>query len=326
MKCPLCMGPAFEVGQFPCLNNLILGLYFCNECRSVFRYPMPTEEQLAAFYEDWEFLGSPQRLRRRIRKCRIQAKRVDRVLRSNAASPDMQIMDLGAGVGGMIFALRERGWKKLQGLEPREKAIAFSREKLDVELTKGWLYDAHLHAEPMPDIFLLSHVLEHLANPERIISYLAERFPGKLLWIEVPNGQYDSYEKNGQIAVRLWLEQHLWGFTPQGICSLLNRCGCRVLDCEPFNYFASRAAQRKADLRLAVSCKLMGERMSGASVQWRALLLMSLRMLRYGFTTSWMKILDRIGWYRLPDEPFGISVLVRLPEAGHVSTQGGEQA
>jgi len=44
-----------------------------------------------------------------------------------------------------------------------------------------------------------------------------KHFPGTLLWIEVPDGGYDSRELDGNIAWRLWLEQHLWSFTQKGL-------------------------------------------------------------------------------------------------------------
>ena len=112
---------------------------------------------------------------------------------------NISVLDIGCGNGNVLYALKKRGYNKLQGIDLDPYAVNCCRkigilcEQVDILEFRGGRYD----------FVMMNHVLEHLPkeNIISILSYIRENLltnTGKL-FIRVPNGQaytgcYWAYE------------------------------------------------------------------------------------------------------------------------------------
>src|SRR5882757_9093807 len=102
-------------------------------------------------------------------------------------SPPGRLLDCGCGAGDNARILMERGWKVTAvTLDRREKEAAapFCEAVYLADLEEG----LPLELSDTFDVVLASHVLEHLANPDRLLHQVHERLnPGGNLAVALPN-------------------------------------------------------------------------------------------------------------------------------------------
>lgn len=146
-----------------------------------------------------------------------------------------RILDCGCGAGGNARILRDRGWRVTAvTIDPREQeAVGQFCEAVHLaDLEKGLPADL----DGGFDAVLASHVLEHLAVPERLLSGVRERLnPGGVLAVALPNiahyrqrfslsrGQF-NYTETGPLD-----RTHLRFYTHRTAIQLLEQNGYELL-------------------------------------------------------------------------------------------------
>ena len=168
----------------------------------------------------------------------------DRIYENEGNAPLLELapagmgraLDCGCGAGANARLLRSRGWE-VTGitLSPGE------RERAGAHCTRIVLADLE---RPLPDevgggyqLVLLSHVLEHLLHPERLLEELRQVLaPEGVVLVALPNllfypirlrlllGRFD-YERDGILD-----ETHLRFYSFASGAALLERGGLRVLE------------------------------------------------------------------------------------------------
>jgi SAM-dependent methyltransferase len=151
-----------------------------------------------------------------------------------APSRPGRALDCGCGAGGNARLLRERGWE-VTGIT----VSAGEREHAAPHCARVLIADLE---QPLPDevgggydLLVLSHVLEHLRQPERALAALARRLvPGGVVLVALPNllfyairlrmllGRFE-YERDGILD-----ETHLRFYSFASGAALLERAGLRV--------------------------------------------------------------------------------------------------
>jgi SAM-dependent methyltransferase len=227
---PACPGCAAEglraLHVFPLNHNkrrvtrqLNLALMGCEHCGLVSSHPLPSDDDLAAYYSDdsgWDErvvaheAGIDERLARR----RASHSRQLAIIKTHVTFPDgnaaPRALDFGCGIGGWLEALKADGWATF-GIEPGPRAAAITSAR-------------HTMLETIPedasfDLVVLHHTLEHLKAPGETMRRLAAAIkPGGAIWIEVPDlGSLGSHRDVDYVAG----DKHICSFTSTSLRSLL---------------------------------------------------------------------------------------------------------
>jgi len=145
-------------------------------------------------------------------------------------APKGLLLDVGAGLGWLLAAARERGWK-VSGTELNDSLIEYARDKLDLEVTRGHLRDLGFR-DRYCEVVTMFDVLEHVFDVEETLAELRRILkPEGLLVIRVPNV--------GSLRARIDLESwphlnpgHISYFSDATLSALLTRFGFEVLEIE----------------------------------------------------------------------------------------------
>lgn len=99
---------------------------------------------------------------------------------------DARVLDIGCGNGGLLLALRERGFEHLAGMDPSAACIR-RLEACGLDAFRGWIGDTPPGQRKF-DLIILSHVLEHLLDPRRALSSLLPLLaPEGRIYVETPD-------------------------------------------------------------------------------------------------------------------------------------------
>jgi len=138
-----------------------------------------------------------------------------------------RVLELGAGTGWMLASLRERGWRAT-GTERSVASAHVARATAGAPVFVGEL--AALRQEPLFDLVIMFHVLEHLADPQAALAAAALRLrPGGTLVLGLPNGASWQAQLAGSRWLHLDVPRHLVHFSVESIRLALEEAGLRVV-------------------------------------------------------------------------------------------------
>ena len=187
-RCAWCGSPA-QTGQ----GRLAL----CPRCGAATTFPIPDEAELERAYSTWyrpdagRFGGGGDRLLA-ISRARL-ARRLDRI------APPGPVLDVGAGDGTLLRALRARG----------REAIGLERTATGEGVIAAEVNDFHEREGEWAAI-VLWHSLEHLRDPAGAIDRAAALLaPGGVLAVAVPNLASWQARRFGNGWFHLDLPRHL---------------------------------------------------------------------------------------------------------------------
>ena len=178
-------------------------------------------------------------------------------------------LELGAGTGWMLRALREHGWTAI-GSERTVPAAATARDAARVPIFVGDL-DA-IRDAPLLDLVVMFHVLEHLADPLAALRDVARRLrPGGTLILGIPNIASWQSRFAGASWMHLDVPRHLCHFSPDSIERALVDSGFHVarrdfrsFEHDPFGWVQSTLDRLGFEQGMLVKLLArMGERRSG---------------------------------------------------------------
>jgi 2-polyprenyl-3-methyl-5-hydroxy-6-metoxy-1,4-benzoquinol methylase len=181
----------------------------CSNCDFIFQYPLPSPEQISAFYpnsydiyEEQSRLKKVSSFRKSILKkyygyshlktsissdilCFITHK-----FENNYEVPFKQngyLLDVGCGNGRYLDGMNKLGWKT-QGVEFNEHAVSVCKLS-NLEVHHGDLFSANFASDTF-DVINVSHVVEHVPNPKEFFSELSRIIKKNgILIIKTPNSK-----------------------------------------------------------------------------------------------------------------------------------------
>lgn len=210
--CALCEGTTFEVVSEQDRHGKPLRSVLCLGCGVITNDPIPSDEDLAAFYrKDYrvEYKGSHEP---RMRQVWRNFGRIEDHLLANRDiyRPLKTCLDLGSGSGEFMFLAGAMGMDCI-GVEPNDGYAAYSQKKLGLKVLNQTL-EASQFADGSFDLIRLSHVLEHMRDPVRSLKVLHGWLRDEgVLYIEVPNIEADG---NNKMRGTMFHFGHIYNFNP----------------------------------------------------------------------------------------------------------------
>jgi SAM-dependent methyltransferase len=132
----------------------------------------------------------------------------------------LRVFEIGCGAGGVLLPFLERGCT-CSGCDFNEEYLAFGRSR-GLDLRSGTA--AELLADESQDLIIMSHVLEHFANPiDELARAVAKLKPGGRIIIEVP-GVF-SIHKVYYSPIFYLQNAHVYGFFAGAMRELLSTVG-----------------------------------------------------------------------------------------------------
>jgi SAM-dependent methyltransferase len=149
---------------------------------------------------------------------------------ASAYLPDrVRLLEVGGGTGEFCSAAREIGWD-VTLVELSAPFVAEVKQRYGIEAVRE-LVRPGLFPDASFDAIALFHVIEHLPNPDEMLSALLPMLSssGRLLLI-LPNVRGFTDRLMGRFAGSLRQPDHLYHHTPATLTSLLERRGFEVVD------------------------------------------------------------------------------------------------
>ena len=209
----------------------------CGQCNFRHVVPLPTENELAALYnEDYYAREKPLYLERTKEDLSWwNLAYADRFAFFEERLPQTRrrLLEVGSGPGYFLHMGQMRGWNGL-GIEPSAQAAAHTRE-MGLEVLEDFLTPQTAPALGTFDVVHMYNVLEHVPDPEQMIALAHSLLnPGGLYSVCVPNDynvlqdvlrRFDDFEP-------WWVAppHHLNYFSFDSLTALLERSGFEVVE------------------------------------------------------------------------------------------------
>lgn len=220
LKCPLCSGDRPE--QWIQKNGF--HLFQCPDCRTGFRFPLPSEQELRDLY-DASLFASPGRrdyyIDDRLSAEINSAKSLALVRRHWYGKG--KLLDCGCGFGHFLAYARDHGGFEVAGCELSGFAVKQASQMYHLTLQEATIRKSRFQEHF--DVITLWDVIEHLPDPLESLQYLVEHLsPGGLVFLSTG----DRFSPAARFFGRRWSilnpSQHLFYFSPASIDALLARC------------------------------------------------------------------------------------------------------
>ncbi len=231
VNCPGCGNDNSEVA----FQKYTLDYHRCNECRTIYINPRPTEEQLADFYRNsvnydyWNkyiFPATDEARREKIFKPR--AEKVKEICEAQGFQPKT-LVEVGAGFGTFCEEITKLDFvDEVIAVEPTP-GLAETCRKKGLNVIESPVEQADFEDGSI-DLVCSFEVLEHLFDPADFVQKCAKIMrPGGMAVITNPNGEgFDvvvSPEHSGTVDV-----EHLNYLNPDSMTVLFERHGFEVLE------------------------------------------------------------------------------------------------
>ena len=134
---------------------------------------------------------------------------------------DARIVDIGCANGGLLVALREKGFKNVCGIDPSPACVEATRRLAKGDAWVGTLSDIPAEAGSFDGI-ILSHVMEHvrdLAEAMDLVHRLLN--PGGWVYIEVPDAS--RYHEFLVAPFQDFNTEHINHFSEESLANLCRR-------------------------------------------------------------------------------------------------------
>jgi SAM-dependent methyltransferase len=212
VACSLCQGAAHTVVSEMDRHGRPLRTVVCEGCGLITNDPIPSDEELIAFYRSHyrkSYKGAELPRKRQVLR---NFQRIEAHFRQNAAfyrAPKFGL-DLGSGSGEFLFLAKAAGLDFI-GVEPSSTYSAYTRDHLGLDVSTKVLEEIDYPPAHF-DMIRLSHVLEHMRDPVRSLKTLAGWLkPDGVLYIEVP--QIDA-EAQRKMRGKMFHFGHIHNFDP----------------------------------------------------------------------------------------------------------------
>ena len=226
--CPLCsQSAAVRMAGKTSAFGEPFPVAFCGTCELYFVLQKPSAELLAGFYANRYFATVRRSRLTYLGKSLLSKMRAfsQYVYITRHIPPDSgrRILEAGSADGTFLALWKKNGWN-IRGLEFNEYMIEKARIRHGIMLDRTDILDIN-PAEGRYDVIAFSHVLEHLADPERVLRHCRALLePGGVIFIEVPHSPLPE-ETVPEILADYLDTTHLFNFRPHSLALMVAKAG-----------------------------------------------------------------------------------------------------
>jgi 2-polyprenyl-3-methyl-5-hydroxy-6-metoxy-1,4-benzoquinol methylase len=223
--CDICGGSSFIVISRHDRHGKPMTTGICEGCGLVSHMPVPSEEEIAAYYaNDYrrDYHGERTPSPRRIMRAWNNGQRIVGLIEKHLPE-GADVFEIGAGIGCTVKSFETHGFTA-GGIEPNRDFNSYTHKVLHADVANCNLYD--LEGTQSHDVLLLIHVIEHFTSPTTALMHIREQLKdGGLLHIECPNiaAPFATFG-------RLFHFAHIYNFTPATLIALAKKCGFAMVE------------------------------------------------------------------------------------------------
>ena len=203
--------------------------HICRSCGLMWTSPRMTEQSLAAFYATEYrpiYVGCVEAPEEFFAGQVRRGKHVNAFVSPHLpASGRRTVFDIGCGAGGLLVPFVDAGWQAF-GCDFDEQYLGRGRAE-GLHLEQG---DASVLRKHGPaDLIILSHVLEHLSDPERSLQQISSlTTDGAYLYVELPGVLF--IHRQYRDLLRFLQNAHLYHFTSRTLSALMAQAGFSLVE------------------------------------------------------------------------------------------------
>jgi 2-polyprenyl-3-methyl-5-hydroxy-6-metoxy-1,4-benzoquinol methylase len=251
--CKICHGHELSVVATKGRHFQELTTTICTGCGLVHSYPIPTEDELNAYYRkqyrsDYKMAYTPQR-KHIIRYARNAMSRIERL--KQFTNTNVSLLDIGSGSGEFVYAAQLAGFD-VRGIEPHEGYSNYTRKTFDVPVITSTFQDADIADESF-DVITLHHVLEHLQYPLTALTHVSKWLKyGGIIMIDVPDIEHTLHSPMNRFHYA-----HIYNFNHETLKAFLTKAGFEIIK-HPNNSSGTILCAKKvqkADYDMKISLK-----------------------------------------------------------------------
>ena len=174
--------------------------------------------------EDYQYYDDMETERKR--QWEWNCNRIDKLKKLVPDISAMKALDFGCGTGGFLQQAQEV-FNDIIGFDINQKVCSS-------HVSNGWKCVNSIEAVPADiEIIVLFHVLEHIAEPWKLLTHLQSNFvKAKTFVIEVPNTNValNTVFKNISYRRNHFSSEHIWYFTPETLRQVVEKAGLEVIE------------------------------------------------------------------------------------------------
>jgi len=227
-KCPICNSSAVFTNTI--LFKYLVGIideyeqnYFvCNTCDFIFTSNYLDDTLIENYYKNISKYEGDAKGKVDISKRLMSQRQFDFINNSNISYET--VLEIGASTGFNLSTFKQHN-KIVYGVEPSTLNKKNALELYEIDLFDGMYEEFYkLNNEKKYDLIIMSHVLEHIHNPNEIIKKLNKQ-NNKFIYIEVPSFEVQiESEPYGS-----FFYEHVNHFTTNSLSFLMNQNGYNAL-------------------------------------------------------------------------------------------------
>jgi len=226
--CPACQSKGKEIFEKCGFTHR-----FCEDCRTIFCSPRPTDESLTVYYNDYEApkMWTNLLLKTDVTRKTLQYKpRVEQIISTINKNGKLQngiALDLGAGSGAFSFCLKTTGFfQDVIALDLSEDCVKACR-KQGLSASVGKIEDVDANSV---DLICINDLIEHVFDPSSfLINCFRTLRKGGYISIATPNGEGFDFKILKDKTKNITPPEHLTYFNPYSLSFILSKVGFQTV-------------------------------------------------------------------------------------------------
>ncbi len=211
-------------------------IYACRRCAHEFIFPLPTGDEVAAYYDESYFTVRTERgyndyfseetKKQIIRVFDLNLKDIAFPAFEHTLPPTKRSLDIGCAAGYFVELLKKRGWNAT-GIDISSECALYAKKNLELDVVCGD-YLTTRYPEPF-DLITMWATVEHLPRPDLFLKKAStEIFRSGRLYLSTCRSDSAFKKLHGKKWRYYNVPEHIHYFSNSSLSILLESCGFSI--------------------------------------------------------------------------------------------------